>query len=216
VRIEAKSLEEAYLKAAQELNCSVKDLDVKIIQHPSKGFLGLFSKPAIIEVSKKFYEKSKEEVLEEIKDGIKRLFAKSCFNVDLVDIDIKDDVVYIKLDGEDAPLLIGKEGYRYNALNFMMYNWIYQKYGYKVRLEIAEFLKKQEEMLRSFLAPFIEKVKERGYGKTKPFNGILVFLALEILREAFPNKYVAVREKDGEKFVVIGERYGDNSGNSNS
>ncbi|NPA10913.1 MAG: hypothetical protein GXO62_01560 [Epsilonproteobacteria bacterium] len=217
MRVEAKTLDEAYLKASKELNLSVKDVidNSSIIQHPSKGFLGLFSKNAVIEVDDNI-QRDIEDVLGEIEEGIKNLFKNSCFEVD--DFEVKkwdDETVFIKIDGKDAALLIGKEGYRYNALNHMLYHWINQKYGFKIRLEIAEFLKNQEEMLRNFLAPFIERVKERGFGKTKPFDGILAFLALEILREEFPDKYVVLRERNGEKFVVIGER-NDNYGNSHS
>jgi spoIIIJ-associated protein len=216
VRIEAKTLDEAYLEAAKRLNCSVSDLNAKVIQYPSKGIFGLFAKPAIIEVDEHI-DFDIEDVLPKIKEGLESLLKKSCFNVEVSEVKKYDEeTVFIKLDGEDAALLIGKEGYRYNALNYMFYNWINQKYGFKVRLEIAEFLKNQEEMLRSFLAPFIEKVRQRGYGKTKPFDGILAFLALEILREAFPEKYVAIKERNGEKYVVIGDRHGDNSGNSDS
>jgi spoIIIJ-associated protein len=218
VRVEAKTLDEAYLKASKELNCSVKDIidNSKIVQYPTKGFLGLFAKPAIIEVNE-VIQRDIEDILDEVREGLERLFKNSCFNVDKFEVSKwDDDTVFIKIDGEDAALLIGKEGYRYNALNHILYHWINQKYGFKIRLEIAEFLKNQQEMLRNFLAPFIEKVKERGYGKTKPFDGILAYLALEILREAFPDKYVVLREKNGEKFVVIGDRYGNNSGNSNS
>jgi len=249
VRIEAKTLEEAYLKASEKFNCSVTELNITIIQHPSSGFLGMFAKNAVIEVEEpqkqpepqkelnEIPQVSKEEIkeekteikpkevkaikprddLKEIKEKLIHLFNHSCFNVDTVEVSkLNEETLAIKIDGEDAALLIGKEGYRYNALNYMVYGWINQKYGYKVRLEIAEFLKKQEEMLRSFLAPFIEKVKERGFGKTKPFNGILAFLALEILRKEFPDKYVAIRERNGEKFVIIGERYEDNHSNSDS
>jgi len=216
VKIEAKTLEEAYLIAADKLNCSVSDLNVTVLQNPSKGIFGFFAKPAIIEVDENI-DYNIDDLLPKIKKSLKKLFEKSCFDIDIVEVGKYDEeTVYIKLDGEDAALLIGKEGYRYNALNYMFYSWINQKYGFKVRLEIAEFLKNQEEMLRSFLEPFIEKVKQRGYGKTKPFDGILAFLALEILREAFPEKYVAIKDRHGEKFVVIGERHGDNSGNSNS
>ncbi|WP_456488039.1 Jag N-terminal domain-containing protein [Caminibacter pacificus] len=216
MRIEAKTLDEAYLEAAKRLNCSVSDLNAKVIQYPSKGIFGLFAKPAIIEVDEHI-DFDIEDVLPKIKEGLESLLKKSCFNVEVSEVKKYDEeTVFIKLDGEDAALLIGKEGYRYNALNYMFYNWINQKYGFKVRLEIAEFLKNQEEMLRSFLAPFIEKVRQRGYGKTKPFDGILAFLALEILREAFPEKYVAIKERNGEKYVVIGDRHGDNSGNSDS
>ncbi len=216
MRFEAKTLDEAYIKASETLNVSVADITkkAKIIQHPSKGFFGLFSKPAIIEIED--IQKDIEDLIPEIEEGLKRLFSKSCFNVDIFEVKKWDDeTVFIKIDGEDAALLIGKEGYRYNALNHMMYNWINQKYGYKVRLEIAKFLETQTEMLKKFLAPFIEKVKVKGYGKTKPFDGILAYLALEILREAFPEKYVALRERNGEKYVIIGDRH-DNSSNSDA
>jgi len=215
MRIEAKTLEDAYYKASKEFNCSITDLDIKIIQHPSKGILGLFSKKAIIEVEKK--EKTIDEVIEEIKEKLKKLFEKSCFKIDTFEVKKYDeDTIYIKLDGKDAALLIGREGYRYNALNFIIYNWIYQKYGFKVRLEIAKFIESQQEMLKDFLKPFIEKVKERGFGKTKPFNGILVFLALGILREAFPDKYVAIKEKNSEKYIVVRPKDGYNNSNSNT
>ena len=216
MRVEAKTLEEAYFIAAKKLNCSVTDLEVKIIQHPSRGFLGLFAKNAIIEVNENII-RNIDDVIDEIKNNLENLFKKSCFELDTFEVKKYDEeTVFIKIDGVDAALLIGKEGYRYNALNFMLYNWINQKYGFKVRLEIAEFLKTQEEMLRNFLAPFIEKVRVRGYGKTKPFDGILAFLALEILRSEFPDKYVAIKEKNNEKYVVIGQRYGSDSGNSNA
>ncbi|GAB6073460.1 Jag N-terminal domain-containing protein [Nautilia lithotrophica] len=216
MRIEAKTLEDAYYEAAKKLNCSVTDLEVTIIQYPSRGLFGLFAKNAIIEVSENI-ERDIEDVIPEIKEHLENLFKKSCFNLDTFDVSKYDEeTIFIKIDGEDAALLIGKEGYRYNALNFMLYSWINQKYGFKVRLEIAEFLKTQEEMLRSFLAPFIEKVKERGYGKTKPFDGILAFIALEILREEFPDRYVAIKERNGEKFVVIGEKHGHNSSDINA
>jgi len=47
-KIEAKTLEEAYAEAAKTFDCSVTDLEYEIVQHPSKGFLGLGAKKAII------------------------------------------------------------------------------------------------------------------------------------------------------------------------
>jgi len=165
MRIEAKTLQEAYEKAAEILNCSVADIDAKIIQYPSKGFLGLFAKNAIIEVEESF---DIEKVKDKIKEELKNLFKKSCFNVDVVEVSKYDeDTIFIKIDGEDAALLIGKDGYRYNALNYILYNAIYQKYGFKVRVEIAEFIKNQKEKLKEYLDNFIEtKIKTQGFGKT--------------------------------------------------
>lgn len=215
MRVEAKTLQEAYEKAAEILNCSVADIKAEVIQYPSKGFLGLFSKPAIIEVEESL---DIEKVVEKVKKELSELFKKSCFDIEVKDVfKYDEETIFIHLDGVDAPLLIGKEGFRYNALNYILYNYVYQKYGFKIKLEIAEFLKNQKEKLEEYLNYFIEdKIKTRGYGKTKPLDGILAFLALEILREKLPDKYVAIREKNGEKYVIVGEKYANNSSNSNA
>lgn len=50
MKVEAENLENAYKKAAEKLNCSVTELDIKVIQYPNKGVLGLFKKNAVIDV----------------------------------------------------------------------------------------------------------------------------------------------------------------------
>lgn len=215
MRVEAKTLEEAYQKAADILKCSVADLKAEVIQYPTKGFLGLFSKPAIIEVEEVL---DIDKVIEKVKKELDSLFEKLCFNVKVVEVSkFDEETIFIHIDGEDAALLIGKEGFRYNALNYMLYNYIHQKYGFKLRLEIAEFIKTQKEKLEEYLNFFIEeKIKKRGYGRTKPLNGILAFLALEILRKKLPDKYVNLKERNGEKYIVVGDKYGNNSSTSNT
>ncbi|MFL1706206.1 Jag N-terminal domain-containing protein [Campylobacter sp. MOP7] len=147
-----------------------------------------------------------QKVLPEIKDGLDRLFAASCFDISKIEVDkFDDETVLIKLDGEDAALLIGKEGYRYKAISYLIYNWINSKYNLLVRLEIAEFLKNQEDAIEQYLVSVIEKVQSTGKAKTKPLDGILVKIALEKLREKFPNKYVAVKSDHGKQFIVIND-----------
>lgn len=46
-KIEADSLEDALIKASNEFNCSVIDLEYEIIQNPSKGFLGFGKNPLL-------------------------------------------------------------------------------------------------------------------------------------------------------------------------
>jgi spoIIIJ-associated protein len=253
---EGKTLQEVYQKARDHFNLSVSELDINIVQHPSKGLFGLFSKKAIIEVKEpqkelvevieevkkeekivleqeieeKEVEKKEEikikevenkiekdeyfehkiemsieEVVEIAKKEVNELFKLSCFNIDEIDVKIYDDetIIFI-IDGEDAALLIGKEGYRYNALSTILFNWIYQKYGYKVKLEIAQFLEQQKEMMRKLLEPCIREIEEKGRCKTNSFDGMLVYLALEILRSEFPHKYVAIKKnRDGTQYVIV-------------
>ncbi|ADV46553.1 Jag N-terminal domain-containing protein [Nitratifractor salsuginis] len=283
-KIEAPTLEAAYRIACDTFGCSMTELKYEIVQYPSKGFLGLFSKPAIIvamaepraseaapytepsvvpekqeskaareepvsvkeeeapsaveeaveeveeteeeansseEILDRFFseesagsaqeagsetEKSEEALAREIEETIRDMMEQSCFDIDTVEVDVMEGTAYIFLDGEDAALLIGKEGYRYNALSYLLYNWIHSSYGLFVKLEVAQFLSTQQEMIRHHIQPVIEHVRQEGWGRTRPLDGILVQIALEQLREEFPDKYVAIkRQRDGGRYVLINE-----------
>jgi len=293
-KFEALTLEEAYAEAAKVFSCSITELEIQIIQNPSKGFLGIGRKPAIIvaQCNKKVQERSveKEEPKEEtpkqevkseattneiekneekqeeyvsqkiqeekvedklpgievqpkkeeqikvkdsnylkkeseifdnfytetldidtvvkiVEEEINKLFSSACFNLDPISVSVYDDeTIFIEFKGEDAALLIGKEGYRYKSLAYLIYNWINGKYGYKVRLEIAEFLQNQEQMIENYLQPIIEQVELEGRAQTKALDGILVQIALRRLREIFPNKYVAIRtNREGGRYIIINE-----------
>ena len=276
-KIEAPTLEEAYQKASQMLECSISELQSEVMQHPSKGIFGFLKKNAIIVATckKSASKNEKTEVKEEaldvptteenvaseiiatvkeeqttpstisepeiekdaivdsffevdhhedeieefeeetvvydelalmIEDQLKELLSHSCFDIDVVEVDVRDNTALIFIDGDDAALLIGKEGYRYNALSYMLFNWLHAKYELFIKLEIAEFLTTQQEMIRNYIKPVIENVEKQGKGKTRFLDGILVQIALEQLRERFPDKYVAVKTgREGKKFVVINE-----------
>ena len=356
MKIEANTLQEAFQKAAEQLNCSVTELDIKVLQHPSSGIFGFFKKTAIIEANlenqpkpqhkpkndRNFAKKSDEnesvkeekkqgkkhdhndkkrnpkkhkdeknetkpeqkehknekpnlseknsalakdafaekgekeaeepgyvikrldepkeqketkgakepqasksapknildtsiienfnqsdeesapqalpkekkekvvidfdKILPEIKEGMTRLFKASCFEIDKVEVSkFNDETVLIELDGADAALLIGKEGYRYKAISYMLYNWLNSKYNLAIRLEIAQFLQNQEAMMDQYLNGVIERVQNSGRAQTKPLDGVLVKIALEKLREKFPDKYVGIKSGNDGKFVVVND-----------
>lgn len=123
--------------------------------------------------------------------------------------------IFILIDGIDAALLIGQKGYRYKSLSYLLFNWINASYGYNVRLEIAQFLKNQEDMIRTYLEPIIETAKLQGKAQTKPLDGVLTHIALKMLRDALPNKYIVFRDNaDGEKYITISEFLNNNARNS--
>lgn len=283
-KFEANCLEKVYELATAEFNCSITELEIEVIQQPSKGFLGFGKKSAIIqacfkdnckvyvqesktfknkdikiqEVSErieysnqcqeqsilekeekkeplynvpkveskekifdKFYnednsqneipkiiiKKDKEKILKEVEEGIHLLFDNTCYKLDKINVEFYDEeTLYIEFLGEDSALLIGKEGYRYKALSYILFNLINEKYGLMLRLEVAQFLKNQEEAIYTYLEPIIEIIKEKGTFKTKPLDGILVHIALKRLRDEFPDKYVAVKTNvRGDKYVLVNE-----------
>jgi len=332
VKIEAESLESAYSLAAGKLSCSITQLNIEVIQAPTKGFLGLFKKQAIIVATSKvevqapvqtevpktapaveptpvhtreektikkplakkktkapkqekhshndiilpasfvtdqeddydgadlykdedeevyigeeteICDKSHDEIHEqlvsgihiktkvvdnffndkgfdeackpsevaaEIKEKIDGLFKHACFEIDEIKVCEHDDkTILVEFTGKDAALLIGKEGYRYKALSYMLYNWINAVYQLQLRLEIAEFLKNQEEMICKYLEGVYVNIDRDGKAQTKILDGVLVQIALRELRGTYPDKYVAIRStRDGAKFIII------NSFNENS
>lgn len=241
MRIEAKDLQSALTKAANEFDCSVLDVEYEIVQRPSRGFLGLFKKNAIIEArnkkkplkqslkpahkntdkkhksenqkpiaqnneSKNTQKNNPPSVVDEISKKLKQLLQSSGLNIKLVELSLQDkDCIYIRLDGEDAALLIGKEAYRYKALSYLLHNWINSKFNLLVRLEIAEFLKNQEQGMQFYLKNIIEKVESTGRAQTKHLDGVLIKIALEQLRERFPNKYVGIKQNGEQRFVVVND-----------
>lgn len=347
VKIEAVSLESAYSLAAEKLSCSITQLNIEVIQAPSKGFLGMFKKQAIIvatakvevqEVTKpqetpvvnapateevestksstkkerpkekvkpvkkpapktkskkqdkpqrhndlilpasfvtdqeddydgsdlysdedeeiyigeeteicdkshdeiheqlagvtsssgktelmdKFFQENTydnvckpSEVAQEIKEKVEALFKHACFEIDEIKVCEHDDkTILVEFTGKDAALLIGKEGYRYKALSYMLYNWINATYQLQLRLEIAEFLKNQEEMIAKYLEGVNKNINRDGKAQTKILDGVLVQIALRELRATYPDKYVAIRStRDGAKFIIINSFNNDNNTN---
>lgn len=147
------------------------------------------------------------DVIDEVRIQVKNLFKYSCFTLaEPIVSKYDDETILIEFSGEDAALLIGKEGYRYKALSYLLYNWINLKYGLNIRLEIAEFLKNQEEMIEKYLVPVIERIRNSGRGQTKILDGVLIKIALESLRAAFPEKYVGIKSgREGGKFIVVND-----------
>ncbi len=278
-KIEADTLELAYAQAASTFGCSVTQLQVEIIQFPTKGILGLFKKSAIIVAHLPFSaapsvvppvvnsipldndtnvvaddlssddgndedcfpeedvnlddrneelfvvhdDDDEEEHYDDyamdvaydempiddcaldVKAKINDLFKSTCFDLNEIEVSVYDEhTLLVELSGADSALMIGKEGYRYKALSYMLFNWINATYGLQLRLEIAEFLKNQEESIERYLVGVCENIERDGRAQTKVLDGVLVQIALTQLRSRYPDRYVAIRSsRDGGKFIII-------------
>ena len=248
--IEAENLKDAYNKAAAELGCSVTQLNVRVLQHPSGGFLGLFKKNAIIEAvlegekfsenpefsasqnktgkaekkqgdksesqsprtthSKHRKEKQKavvtDENLIEIKEKLSALFGSSEFKIEVSEVSkIDENSIYIKLDGEDSALLIGKEGHRYKALSYMIYNWISIRYNLAVVFEVAEFLQNQRKFIDSYVDALVQKSGDERI-VTKSFDGAFVKIVADKLKQAYPDRIVGIKSTRNGKIVIVDEK----------
>jgi spoIIIJ-associated protein len=152
-----------------------------------------------------FYQLSAQECADEVKEQINVLFKDICFDINDIDVSVYDEnTLLVEFTGADAALMIGKEGYRYKALSYMLFNWINAVYGMQLRLEIAEFLKNQEESISRYLINVCDIIDQDGRAQTKVLDGVLVQIALKQLRDRYPDRYVAIRStRDGGKFIII-------------
>ncbi len=146
-------------------------------------------------------------IASEVQDKINNLFSKLCYDIDEIVVSVYDNnTLLLKFDGKDVALIIGKEGYRYKAISYILFNWINSEYQLQIRLEIAEFLQNQEESMDRYLEGVYENIDRDGSAQTKTLDGVLVQIALRNLRERYHDKYVAVRTtKDNEKYIVIND-----------
>ena len=203
-------------KFSKEIKQSTKEPEeksVKISKKPIKKdkiFDDFYTQKQEKHINSKIIIKNNQDnaqVEKEISEDINRLFATLCYDIDPIEVSIIDDKnILIKFDGADAALLIGKEGYRYKALSYILFNWIHEKYNLMVRLEVAQFLETQEEAIYNYLGPVIETIKVDRYYKTKLLDGVLVHIALKKLRDEFPDMYVAVKTTSkGEKYILVNE-----------
>ncbi len=146
-----------------------------------------------------------DAIAKEVNKEISKLFSNICFEIEEINVSVYDEeTLLVEFKGEDAALLIGKEGYRYKAISYMLFNWINAKYKLQLRLEIAEFLKNQEEAVARYLTTVYESIERDGRVQTKILDGVLVQIALKELRDRYPQKYVVIRStRDGLKYILV-------------
>ncbi|WP_456450763.1 Jag N-terminal domain-containing protein [Hydrogenimonas sp.] len=61
-KFEAPTLEEAYAEAARAFSCSITELEIQVVQNPSRGFLGFGKKPAVIVATCPAQERNRQKL----------------------------------------------------------------------------------------------------------------------------------------------------------
>ncbi len=145
VEAKGKTVAEALANALRELNCSESDVNYEVVEEPSNGFLGFFSKAARLRVTKK--EQAAEQVTaapvkaepvsnvesqqaddclvpadEQIKRAEKffqEVFAAMHIDVQWQRQDTSEGVLY-NLLGDNLGILIGKHGQTLDSLQYLV------------------------------------------------------------------------------------------------
>nr|WP_240610759.1 RNA-binding cell elongation regulator Jag/EloR [Ammonifex thiophilus] len=153
-----KTVEEAVKAALAELGVGEEEVEVEVLEEPSRGILGLFgSRPAKVRVVKKPTPGEKAKALLEEILRVMSLEGK---------VHLKEDgeSVSLEVEGENLGVLIGRRGETLNALQYLLGLAACRNSSVKKRilLDVGGYRKKREETLRALALRLAEKAKKRG------------------------------------------------------
>ncbi len=177
-----KTVEKALEKALKELNASVEQVDIEIIEAGQKGVLGIFgAKDARVRVQRKSDGAGVEEVADEVAGLI-----MNCLDVNYrLFSDTMDDTTYVNIEtaGVDG-LLIGRKGDTLNSLQHLVGRIVSRKMGgyQRLTLDVGGYLRNRQEILKQKAVKAAERAKqskrEVGLEPMKASERRVVHLAL--------------------------------------
>ncbi len=151
----AKTLELAKQEALTELNATIDEVEVEVIETGSKGFLGIGSKPARVRVTKKFNPEQKARTF------LREVFAAMSISVD-IQTHMKDGKsLMIQLKGKDMGVLIGKRGQTLDSLQYIV-NLVVNKGDAPyvgITIDTENYRQRRKETLELLAINLAKKVK---------------------------------------------------------
>lgn len=164
IEISARSVEEALKTALQELNLTEDEVEVEIIEEPSKGFLGILGgKMAKVKVTAKI------DPLLSTKDFLAKVIEKVGLAVEMK---LSQDNEYVKIEfiGKELGVLIGRRGDTLDALQYLA-NLVANKQSHlfsgdqermRIILDAEGYRQRREETLTKLARKMADKVKKTG------------------------------------------------------
>ena len=210
----AKTVEEAITNASMELGVASSELEYEIVSKGSTGFLGIGSKPAIINAKKK------ESFIDDIQEYLEKLFKAMDIETDIkIEYDEENSTMDIDVSGPDMGILIGKRGQTLDALQYLISLYVNKKSEsyIRVKLDTENYRARRKDTLENLAKNIAFKVKRTRRSFTlEPMNPY----ERRIIHSALQNdKYVATRSEGEEpyrKVVIYLKKNGNNNNNNNT
>ncbi|MBQ6809560.1 MAG: Jag N-terminal domain-containing protein [Clostridia bacterium] len=151
-----KTLEAALENAEKELGINKEEFTYEILEYPSKGFLGIGSKPAKVRIS---YEVSPEKMIENYING---LFALCGISGHTINTSIDGEYVNVQVDGEEASLFVTKQFDTVEAMQMLISLSINKELDkhYKVSLNINDYKEKTKTRLEALAMKIADQVQK--------------------------------------------------------
>ena len=154
----AKNVDEAITNACVDLGIATNQLDYVVIEKGSNGFLGIGSKPAVINARKN----------QSVEDIAIEFLNKVCSAMELtvkIDINVtegeKENTVNINIIGDDMGILIGKRGQTLDSLQYLVslvVNKESDKFN-RIKLDTENYRERRKATLENLARNISLKVK---------------------------------------------------------
>ena len=181
IEIKSKTKEEAIQSALLQLGVEEKDIEVNVIQNPSKGFLGLIgAKEGIYEITV-----IKKEEIDIAKEFVENILLKSKINAK-VNATQEENLIKISIEGKEATCLIGRRGETLDAVQFLTglaLNKINKDSHMRVIVDIENYRSKREQSLVRYARKVAREVAKTRRTKKldymNPYERRIVHSALQ-------------------------------------
>ena len=200
ITVTAKTVDEAVIQAAIELETTSDNIEYSVIEKGSAGFLGFGSKPAIIRAKKKTSLSDAAVVF------LKDVFGAMDMNVDIsATYNEEEKEINVNLAGEDMGVLIGKRGQTLDSLQYLV-SLVVNKEGSdytRIKLDTEDYRARRKETLETLAKNIAYKVKRtRRSVSLEPMNPYERRIIHSVLQN---DKYVVTRSEgeDPYRHVII-------------
>jgi spoIIIJ-associated protein len=163
VQEEGRTAEEAVEAGLAKLRLSREYVLVEVVEEGTKGFLGLGGRPARVRLT----VTPAGEQLVRTRDVVGELLKRMGVNVDVETREAGGEIS-IEINGEDAGLLIGRQGQTLEALTLLTARLLSRQFGERIRIEVdvEGYRERRRHMLEQRAFRLAERVKSTGEAVT--------------------------------------------------
>jgi spoIIIJ-associated protein len=179
---EGKTTEEAIEQACVHFQVTAEQLEIEILSVGSPGLFGLGGRKAKIRATRR--AESEENLLTAAQEVLENLLEKMQEKA-AISAQMEDDRISLRIETDDAGLLIGKQGQTLDALQYLVTKMLAKKSHRKVRIaiDVEAYRARHHEALALLAQKYGEKVKKSGKPITlnpmNPYDRRIIHMALQ-------------------------------------
>ncbi|PKM88285.1 MAG: protein jag [Firmicutes bacterium HGW-Firmicutes-12] len=158
IEIKASTVDEAVKQAIKELDLSIEEVEIEVIEEPSKGFLGIIGgKLARIKAT------PKDDTITKARKYLENITEKMGIKANVIS---QESTEYIKMtiSGESMGVIIGRRGETLDALQYLTNLVVNRKRQERRRiiLDAEDYRERRADTLEKLARRLSEKVKRTG------------------------------------------------------